>query len=67
MELKFVGIKNSIPKTLNISDLSTIDSVVVEIVYKGAIPAPPLRSRMTETSTLLLTVNPLARTPMFIG
>ncbi|MEZ4931205.1 MAG: hypothetical protein R2788_03610 [Saprospiraceae bacterium] len=35
VELKFVDVKNSIPKTLNISDLSTIDSVVVEIVYRS--------------------------------
>ena len=38
VELQFVGINNDIPKSLNISELSTIDSIIVEVVYKGGNP-----------------------------
>lgn len=34
VELSSIGLKNSVPTTLNINDLETIDKIVVEIVYK---------------------------------
>ena len=42
VELNFTGINNSIPKTLNIANPSNIDSVVVEVVYKGGDPGPSI-------------------------
>ncbi len=38
VELQFVGIQNDVPNSLNISDLSTVDSIIVEVVYKGGHP-----------------------------
>ncbi|MEO1263781.1 MAG: Ig-like domain-containing protein [Bacteroidota bacterium] len=38
VELQFVGINKDIPNSLNISDLNTIDSIIVEVVYKGGHP-----------------------------
>ena len=42
IELQFAGIKNDVPKTIAITDISTIDSVIVEVVYKSGNPGPSI-------------------------
>ena len=38
IELQFVGINNAIPAVLPVADLTTIDSIIVEVVYKSGNP-----------------------------
>ena len=38
VEIQFVGINNAVPNSLGISDISTVDSIIVEVVYKGGHP-----------------------------
>ncbi len=38
VELNFVGINNAVPNSLAISDLPTVESIIVEVIYKGGNP-----------------------------
>ena len=38
VEFNFVGINNDVPNTLNIADDANIESIIVEVVYKGGNP-----------------------------
>lgn len=55
VELLSLGLKNNLPTALNISDISDVTRVVVEIVYKGKNPGSTIELKDSEGNTY--TVN----------
>ncbi|HFA48776.1 MAG TPA: hypothetical protein ENJ95_07150 [Bacteroidetes bacterium] len=59
VELNFVGINNNVPNTLNISDVATIDSVIVEVVYKGGNPGNSITVEDDNSNSYIALKNPV--------